>query len=521
MSRLLGPDGRPISAKELTREVAAPETIGVRNVWADTVSGDLTPDRIARILKDAAQGENREFLGLAEEMEEREGHYGSVLGQRKRAVSGIDPIVKAASDDKKDEEIADAVSEMIGDSKLALAIDDFLDGLGKGYSAVEMQWDYGRTWKPINYVFRDPRFYQFDRLNGLDIRLRENGNREGRPLTQAERYAHVFHVPKLKSGLPVRNGLARFAMWTFALKSYTLQDWMAFLEVFGMPLRIGRYDSNSSHDDRRVLLRAVRDLGTDAAAIIPKSMEIELVEAKGGSSNAVFGAFAEYLDRQTSKIVLGQTMTTDSGSSLSQAKIHNEVRLDIRRADARQLAATLTRDIVIPFVAFNFGPQERYPEIDFPVEEPEDLKEHAEILAKLVPVGLKVQMSEVRDRFGYSTPDEGAEVLTPPAAPAASAPAAPALASQLPLCPHCGTRHLAAAKAEGLSAEDELIAEALSHHERDLEPIVAKILATADAAEDYDDFLAKLQTVTLDTSGLARRLASLQMKARGTGELDQ
>ena len=36
------------------------------------------------------------YLVLAEEMEEKDPHYASVLGVRKRAVSGITPIVEAS-----------------------------------------------------------------------------------------------------------------------------------------------------------------------------------------------------------------------------------------------------------------------------------------------------------------------------------------------------------------------------------------------------------------------------------------
>jgi len=517
-AQILGPDGRPVSSKELTDEIATPTVTGVRKVWAEAVSGQITPERVAAALRQAAEGgDNRDFLALAEEMEEREGHYGSVLGIRKRALSGIAPMVKAVSDSAADEAIADAVSDLLSDANLTLAYDDMLDGLGKGYSAVEIRWAFGKTWRPQEYIFRDPRVFQFDRLNGRAMRLRADGELDGRALSAAERASFIFHVPKLKSGLPARNGLARFAMWSFVLKTFTLQDWMGFLEVFGMPLRLGKYDDHAGPDDKRVLLKAVRNLGTDAAAIVPKGMEIEFVEAAGGQGNAVFGAFAEYLDKQISKIVLGQTMTTDNGSSLAQAKVHNEVRLDILAADALQLAATLMRDLVKPFVAFNFGPQERYPQVEFPVAEPEDLALHAEVLSKLVPMGLKVQMSDVRDRLGYNTPDDNSEILTAPTTPASEPPRLKAVAMRQ-ACPHCGGVHLAS---ETLDDEDSLIAEALSHHDRDLEPVVKAILETAEAADGYDDFLARLQSVELDTSGLARRLATLQMKARGSGDQER
>lgn len=99
--------------------------------------------------------------------------------------------------------------------------------------------------------------------------------------TELPAYKFSIHRPKLKSGLPIRSGLARLAAWAFLFKSYTLKDWMAFLEVYGMPLRVGKYGASSSQAERRVLIQAVRDLSSDAAAIIPKEMEIEFIEAAG------------------------------------------------------------------------------------------------------------------------------------------------------------------------------------------------------------------------------------------------
>ncbi|MBK9080187.1 MAG: DUF935 family protein [Hyphomicrobium sp.] len=53
-------------------------------------------------------------------------------------------------------------------------------------------------------------------------------------------------------------------------------------------------------------------------------MSIEFAEVKGGNTrDPVFSGFAQYLDAQVSKLVLGQTMTTDNGSSMAQAKVLN------------------------------------------------------------------------------------------------------------------------------------------------------------------------------------------------------
>lgn len=50
---------------------------------------------------------------------------------------------------------------------------------------------------------------------------------------------------------------------------------MGFAEVYGMPLRVGRYEPGASRVDREALINAVRSLGSDAAGTVQKSTEIE------------------------------------------------------------------------------------------------------------------------------------------------------------------------------------------------------------------------------------------------------
>ena len=48
---LLGPDGRPVGRRRLTREVAAPSATGIRQYWrGQSVAIGLTPQRLAAIL---------------------------------------------------------------------------------------------------------------------------------------------------------------------------------------------------------------------------------------------------------------------------------------------------------------------------------------------------------------------------------------------------------------------------------------------------------------------------------------
>lgn len=403
--------GQPIKKELLDKPLAAPSLSGIRSLWNYSyVTGGLTPVKLATLLRSAAEGDADAQLTLAEEMEEKDLHYASVLGTRKRAVARLPIVVEAASDSADDVKMADEVRALFKRPGTKAMIEGCLDGLGKGYSVVEMNWDKSRLpWRP-SYTWRDPRFFQYDRETLSQLRMKDEADMiNGVPLAP---YKFIVHEPRLKMGVPLRNGLARLAAWTYCFKNFTVKDWVAFCEVFGMPLRVGKYRPGETEDNINILKSAVANLGSDAAAVIPEGMLIEFVTtAQGKGGESLFERIADWFDKQLSKGILGQTMTADDGSSQSQATVHNEVREDLRDADAEQLAETLLRDLVIPYINLNWGPREDYPQLFLRQPEATDITVMADALAKLVPLGLKVEASEVRDRLGFSDPDKDAECL--------------------------------------------------------------------------------------------------------------
>ena len=142
-SPILGPDGQPArrsiapsQRKRLSEEDARPELIGVRTLWDQSTASGLTPERLATLLRAAICGDHRAYLELAEEMEERDAHYFSVLGTRKRALSQIAPSIVPGRDGES-KEIHRAVEDLLDDASFPDLVEDLLDALGKGYSAVD------------------------------------------------------------------------------------------------------------------------------------------------------------------------------------------------------------------------------------------------------------------------------------------------------------------------------------------------------------------------------------------------
>ena len=511
-SRIVDSRGRPYELAELNKELARPSLTGIRQIWrAETVAGGLTPERLARILSACDQGDAREYLTLAEEMEERDLHYSGVLRTRKLAVDGLEITVEAASDSARDVEMADALRDVIETPSFEDVKPDLLDALGKSYSVAEILWQSRRgelRWRP-EFIWRDPRFFLFDREDGHTLRLLDEADSfRGLELPPAK---FICHIPKLKSGLPIRGGLARLASIAYMAKAWSVKDWLAFAEIFGMPLRVGKYGQNATDENIQTLINAVANIGSDAACVIPESMRIEFeaaVASQGGDK--LFQGLADWWDKQVSKGVLGQTMTTDDGASLSQAKVHNDVRMDLLDADAKQLGRTLNRDFVRPFVDLNFGVQLDYPQLIIRTPDTEDLTLLLTALEKLVPLGLKVEQSLIRDKFGLPDPDEGAELLVAPS---------PAPTEQPPAL----NRQQLALNARLANVEnelDEIAAAQLSDWQPQLNPILDPVRALAQRAQTEQEFIDGLPGLLeqMDANELIQRLALATFQARGLGD---
>lgn len=447
--------GLPIRSQVLTKEIAAPTLAGVRSPITGYPGDGMTPDRLAVILREADAGDPLRYLELAETIEERDPHYVAVLGTRKRGVSQLSITVDAASDNAADIAMADMVREWLDRDELADDLFDILDAIGKGYSFTEIIWDTSEgQWRPGRLEWRDPRWFRPSR-HDLATPLMIGDNGEETPLPGGK---FIRAVIRAKSGLPVRSGIARVAVWMWLFKAYTGRDWTIFTQTYGQPIRIGKYGQGATKGDRDTLYRAVANIAGDCAAIIPDGMLIEFVESKSiGASSDLYEKRSDWLDRQVSKLVLGQTTTTDAVSGgHAVAQEHRLVQEDIERADAKSLSAILNRDLVRVWIDLECGPQARYPRLRIGREEQRDVQMVVDAVTRLVPLGLRVQATEMADLLGLSDPDKGAEILMAAQPrieiPAAAPPAAPA--------PKAGQEAMQAARAAAGLLPEELIGQA-------------------------------------------------------------
>ncbi|HEY8037136.1 MAG TPA: DUF935 domain-containing protein [Methylobacter sp.] len=425
--------GKPITPADVKeKQTDSPQSAQLHREFAEHPSKGLTPARLAEILLAAERGDMIAQAELFMDMEEKDTHIGSELGKRKMSVKKLDWALKpprdATATEKKNTKMLEA---LISDELDIGAIRfDALDAIGHGYSCIELGW--GRNvqdkWFPNQVVHRPPTWFTTPQDDRNTLHLRDSSTLYGVPL---QPFGWIAHIHKSRSGYLARAGLHRSLVWPYLYKNYSVRDLAEFLEIYGLPIRIGKYPDGADDKAKRDLLRAVLSIGHHAAGIIPETMQVELQQVLASGNAESFKVMIDWCEASVSKAILGGTLTssTAANGNRSLGDVHNEVRLDIRDDDATQLDNTLSTHLVYPMAMLNgLFADNRCPSFVSDTQEPDDLELYSNALPKLTGIGLRIPTRYAYSKLKIPEPEGDEEVLTA-AAPAAQ-PVPPANSSK-------------------------------------------------------------------------------------------
>ncbi|WP_321276931.1 DUF935 domain-containing protein [Thiomicrorhabdus indica] len=417
LSSILDPrTGLPFET-EVTQTVQTDEAkiSGLHQRYAEHPSSGLTPYKLAQIMLEAEQGSLTAQAELAADMEEKDGHLFAEMQKRKLATTTVPWKISPPRNASKQElYITEWLAERLDFLEDSDVVMDLSDAILKGYSAQTIQWQLVEGEQiPVALEWVDPSWFMTAQDNRNKLQLMGNDG-QGLDLWAG---GWVVHQHKSKSGYLGRAGLVRTLAWPYLFKNYSLRDLAEFLEIYGLPLRLGKYPAGATEAEKSKLLQAVIEIGHNAAGIIPDSMALEFKEAAKGQADP-FLALMNWAERTTSKAILGGTLTsgTDNGGAYNLGQVHNEVRQDLRDADVKQFGKTLTRDLIWPMVVFNHSAItsfHRCPKLEFVTEEPEDIKLLSEALPGLQNIGMKISKSWLHKQTQIPEPEDEDDVLQP------------------------------------------------------------------------------------------------------------
>lgn len=418
LSRILGPDGQALSIQDLQLPQTA-QLAQLQRELATHPTRGLTPSRLAGIMDAAEGGDLVAQFDLFEDMEEKDGHIASEMNKRRRACivewEVLPPPKSPTPQEKKAAAQIDELLQEVPDFEDVLF--DVTDAIGKGFACLEIEWHQAEGfWLPKTITHRPQSWFVLHRGYRQELRLRSGTTVDGIAGEPLRALNWIVHQHKAKSGYVERAALFRQLVWTYLFKNYSVGDLAEFLEIYGIPLRIGKYHNGASEEEKLTLLRALSSIGHNAAGIIPEGMMMEFHAAAQGDPKA-FELMMGWCERNQSKVILGATLTSGADGAASTnalGQIHNEVRKDLRDSDIRQLNSTLSRDLVYAIAAVNGlapdGPR-RAPVFQLNTQEREDLTAYAQALPALVSVGLRPTVKWAHEKLGIPMPEAGEQVL--------------------------------------------------------------------------------------------------------------
>lgn len=464
---------------------AGPKTLQSNTLNYNSVQ-TLDPTRLASAFAQADQGYITEQAALFELVEEQDTHIFSELAKRRRAVTGLGWQL-TPSDDADQSEIdrtAELTDMLKSIPKFEDAQYDLTDAIGKGIAPIEIDWKTGSTWLPQALNFVPQRMFQVDKATGK-LMLLKDGMPE--PLREG---GWIVHEHRAKSGYIEQAALFRVLAWTYAYKAYNVRDMQRFLEVYGLPLRLGKYPAGIGKEQRNELLRAVRNIGSDGAGVVPSNMTIDFVSASSTGNVRDFLDATAYWEEKQSKAILGGEL---DGKTKSEARImiYDKVRREILLHDVRQIVPTINQQLVAPIVLINgMFTADRMPKFGYQTEETVDQAKMVEVLGKAAGMGMEIDVEYAHQLIQIPRAGKGAKLLTAPGAKPAT-PAADAalvrLAALANEAKDADVTGIYAARLAALSAP----------HEEALTQQIAAIVAESGS---FDEALDKIAALTATPS---------------------
>lgn len=416
MVTLVDVNGNPLKSSTLRQK----QTDGgefLRNQQSEHPSIGVSVSRLYSIFAEAEQGNLARQADMFCDMEEKDGHLYAEMNKRRRVLMPLPwRIVPPRNATAKEKRMAAEATEWFEDLPgFKSLIFDLLDAIGHGFSPVEIEWErVENIWLPKEFHKRPQRWFQTPGVQSNDIRLID-GTAEGAPLWPM---GWLLHRHRAKSGWLAESGLFRVLAWSYLFKNLSSRDLAEFLEVYGLPTRVGTYGQGASQADKMTLLRAVLDIGRHAGGIIPEGMTIDFKSAASGQVDP-FQFMIEWCESVQSRVILGATLTSKADGKTSTnalGTIHNEVRHDLRDSDAEQLADTLTRELLFPMLMLNgysdITPR-RMCRFEFDTSDPADLESLANSITRLVESGAPVPLSWFHRESGIPEPKDGEPVMVP------------------------------------------------------------------------------------------------------------
>jgi len=121
--------------------------------------------------------------------------------------------------------------------------------------------------------------------------------------------------------------------------------WWQFSELFGAPMRWGKTDIRDEVR-RKNMQNMLTNMGNAGWAVTDPDDNIQLIEASRTDAYKIYLEAIDLANKEVSKLLAGQTMMFDQGSSRAQGEVHEDLFNDILTAILRKVKFITNSDLI-------------------------------------------------------------------------------------------------------------------------------------------------------------------------------
>ena len=305
-------------------------------------------------------------------------------------------VIKPGSDLAKDKEIADFYQKQL--ENLPGTVIQMLLGmmtcLDYGFSLLEKNYyfikegDYRgkvglsslKSKKPHDFKFDQDEYCNIDKL----IQTQPKGDVDLSP----DKFIRTTWMPEWENPYGTADLRAAYTPWW--QKDVILRFQAIWLERYPAPVILGYYPPGTDIDTQDKLLGVLEDLQIHTEAIIPEGMVIDTIKMDRSGSDI----YTKAIDKRDTMI--GQAIlipellgfTKQSTGSYALGKKQFDLFIGVLWHLGRTLEEVVHEQLTMPFVDWNYGVKEDYPEFEFEALAEESAETKAKILATLASAGL-------------------------------------------------------------------------------------------------------------------------------------
>lgn len=445
----------------------------------------------------------------------RDDQVAATWQQRRLSLTSCSTVVEPGADDSTSKAAAEALQEELDNLNWDDVTDKMLFSVFYGWGVAEIMWRPEASRVAFDRIIvRDRARFRFDREQNLY--LWQHG---WRPMP--ERKFWRINTGADHHDEPYGLGLAHSLYWPVFFKRNDIKFWLVFLEKFGMPTAMAKVPAGQINDPTTVnkAIAMLRQIATDAGVVVPDNVAVELIEASR-SATADYDGLHQAMNAAISKIVVGQTMTTDDGASLSQAKVHSKVAESIMQADSDLLCGSFNAGPVRWWAEWNF-PGAVPPKVRRHTEPAEDMNQRAERDGKIFALGYEPTEDYIKETYGEGWQKKQAPAVAPPLGLAARQDPGDADPEQFAEGELAAVQALRAAR----RADQQVLVEAAGNFAEQYQTIMGRrvgaLLQAAEDAGDYESFRERLNEILEDEPApeAVAKMARATLFARMMGAL--